>query len=46
MNSVRMWRMDPDDGEMEYPFVCEGIINTGHHANIFNAQMLPYSSRM
>jgi WD repeat-containing protein 42A len=30
----------------DYPFVCRTIIQTGHLANIFNAQMLPYSSNM
>jgi hypothetical protein len=37
--------MDPtlDD---DYPFVCRSIIQTGHLANIFNTEMLPYSSNM
>ncbi len=34
------------NSEEDYPFVCDAIIDTGHRANVFNAQMLPYSSRM
>lgn len=41
-----MWRMDPSDTEQAYPFVCKSVIYTGHRANIFNAAMLPFSSRM
>ncbi|TFK75871.1 WD40 repeat-like protein [Pluteus cervinus] len=43
--TVRIWRMDPSEPH-EYPFVCRSIIRTGHRANIFNAHMLPYSSRI
>lgn len=32
--------------EEAYPFVCRTAIHTGHTGNIFNAQMLPYSSRI
>ena len=45
--TVRLWRMDPyADLDSDYPFVCRSVINTGHRANIFNVQMLPYSNRM
>lgn len=44
--SVRIWRMDKSDIATEYPFVCQSVIHTGHRQNIFNAQMLPRSSRM
>ncbi|KAG1755653.1 WD40 repeat-like protein [Suillus lakei] len=30
----------------EYPFVCQSVISTGHTQNIFNAQMLPFSTRI
>jgi len=45
-SSVQIWRMDPGNITKEYPFVCRSVISTGHRANIFNVQMLPYSSRM
>ena len=41
-----MWRKDKNNTEEDYPFVCDTVIDTGHRANVFNAQMLPYSSRM
>ncbi|EMD40731.1 hypothetical protein CERSUDRAFT_111309 [Gelatoporia subvermispora B] len=44
--TVRLWRLDTADTSKDYPFVCEAVIHTGHRANIFNAQMLPYSSRI
>lgn len=44
--TVRIWRMDPSDTSTDYPFVCQSVIRTGHIANIFNAQMLPFSSRI
>ncbi|KAI0650815.1 WD40 repeat-like protein [Trametes meyenii] len=44
--TVCLWRMKTDNTEKEYPFVCDTVIHTGHHANIFNAQMLPHSSRI
>ena len=48
--SVRIWRMslaaDAIHDESDYPFSCEAMIHTGHTANIFNARMLPHSSRM
>ncbi|TFK89831.1 WD40 repeat-like protein [Polyporus arcularius HHB13444] len=43
--TIRLWRMDKNSEE-DYPFVCDAIIDTGHRANVFNAQMLPYSSRI
>ncbi|KAJ7908326.1 WD40 repeat-like protein [Mycena leptocephala] len=43
--TVQIWRMDPAVPH-DYPFVCRTIIQTGHLANIFNAQMLPYSSNI
>ena len=43
---IRLWRMDKNNTEEDYPFVCDTVIDTGHRANVFNAQMLPYSSRM
>lgn len=30
----------------EYPFACQSVISTGHTHNIFNAQMLPSSTRI
>ncbi|KAL0949521.1 hypothetical protein HGRIS_009572 [Hohenbuehelia grisea] len=44
--TVRIWRQDPSDTDHAYPFVCTSVLRTGHKANIFNAQMLPYSSRI
>ncbi|KAF5363243.1 hypothetical protein D9756_000420 [Leucocoprinus leucothites] len=44
--TVRLWRMDSSDTEQEYPFVCRSVIHTGHTGNIFNAQLLPYSSHL
>ncbi|KZP33014.1 WD40 repeat-like protein [Athelia psychrophila] len=44
--TLRLWRMDQSDCTTDYPFKCDSIIRTGHHANIFNAQMLPFSSRI
>jgi WD repeat-containing protein 42A len=32
--------------EDEYPFACQTVIDTGHTQNVFNAQMLPFSTRM
>ncbi|KAH7929484.1 WD40 repeat-like protein [Leucogyrophana mollusca] len=52
---IRVWRMDPSAsnsqtdacGEInEYPFTCQSVIHTGHSQNIFNAQMLPFSTRI
>lgn len=43
---VRMWRMDMSNAEEDYPWACTTVIHTGHRGNIFNAQMLPGSSRM
>ncbi|KAJ7276438.1 WD40-repeat-containing domain protein [Mycena haematopus] len=43
--TVQIWRMDPAL-ERDYPFVCRSIIQTGHLANIFNAEMLPHSCNM
>ncbi|KAF8195853.1 WD40-repeat-containing domain protein [Mycena galopus ATCC 62051] len=46
--TVQIWRMDPGalDSDHDYPFVCRGIVSTGHLANIFNAEMLPHSSNI
>lgn len=44
--SVRLWRLDDANTEQEYPFVCDAVLQTGHRGNIFNAQLLPHSSRM
>ncbi|KAI0081776.1 WD40 repeat-like protein [Panus rudis PR-1116 ss-1] len=44
--TVRIWRMDTSDTSQEYPFVCDAVIRTGHRSNIFNAQMLPHSTRI
>ncbi|SJL07535.1 uncharacterized protein ARMOST_10885 [Armillaria ostoyae] len=44
--TVRIWSMDPTASDAEYPFVCCAVIHTGHRANIFNARMLPHSSRI
>lgn len=44
--TVRIWRLDPTDTTQEYPFVCDAVIRTGHTSNIFNAQLLPHSSRI
>lgn len=44
-SSVRIWRMD-SDCDVDYPFVCKSVIQTGHKANIFNAHLLPHSTRM
>jgi len=44
--TVRIWRMDPSNTSTDYPFICQSVIRTGHSANIFNAQMLPFSSRI
>lgn len=38
--------MDYADFSTDYPFKCDSVIHTGHRANIFNAQMLPFSSRI
>jgi len=44
---LRVWRMDPSlDTQNEYPFACQTVIDTGHSANVFNAHMLPSSTRM
>ncbi|KAF8558753.1 WD40 repeat-like protein [Imleria badia] len=44
---LRVWRMDPSsDTQNEYPFACQTVIDTGHSANVFNAHMLPSSTRI
>ncbi|KAL4075829.1 WD40 repeat-like protein [Scleroderma citrinum] len=43
---IRVWRMDSSTSSNEYPFACQSVINTGHTQNVFNVQMLPYSSRI
>lgn len=32
--------------DSEYPFACQTVISTGHKQNVFNAQMLPFSTKM
>ncbi|KAH9951583.1 WD40 repeat-like protein [Amylocystis lapponica] len=44
--TVRLWRIDANNVNQEYPFACDAVIHTGHTGNIFNAQMLPNSSRI
>ncbi|KAF7352760.1 WD repeat protein iqw1 [Mycena venus] len=44
--TVQIWRMDPAVSTNDYPFLCRSIIQTGHLANIFNVEMLPYSSNI
>ncbi|EIM88452.1 WD40 repeat-like protein [Stereum hirsutum FP-91666 SS1] len=44
--TVRLWRLDESNTTTAYPYVCQSVINTGHTANIFNAQMLPGSTRI
>ncbi|KAF9453071.1 WD40 repeat-like protein [Macrolepiota fuliginosa MF-IS2] len=44
--TVRLWRIDSSITKQEYPFVCRSVINTGHTGNIFNAQLLPYSTHL
>ncbi|KAG1892413.1 WD40 repeat-like protein [Suillus subluteus] len=34
------------ESQEEYPFACQSVISTGHTQNIFNAQMLPFSTRI
>ena len=46
MHSVRLWRIDQGETAQQYPFVCQGTVQTGHTGNIFNAQVLPSSNRM
>ncbi|KZT74391.1 WD40 repeat-like protein [Daedalea quercina L-15889] len=44
--TVRVWRMDSNDSSRDYPFKCETVIYTGHRGNVFNAHMLPHSTRI
>ncbi|KAH8105844.1 WD40 repeat-like protein [Cristinia sonorae] len=46
--TVRLWRMDVsnEDGDCSNSWASTTVINTGHRGNIFNAQMLPGSSRI
>ncbi|KAH7887708.1 WD40 repeat-like protein [Phlebopus sp. FC_14] len=44
---IRVWRMDrSSDPTYEYPFACQSVMHTGHTENVFNAQMLPSSTRI
>ncbi|CAK5275516.1 unnamed protein product [Mycena citricolor] len=43
--TVQIWSMDPSL-EHDYPYICRGVLKTGHRANIFNAKMLPHSSKI
>lgn len=44
--TVRLWRPDSGGGSQEHPYKCEGVVETGHRGNIFNAHMLPHSNRI
>ncbi|TDL29744.1 WD40 repeat-like protein [Rickenella mellea] len=44
--SVRLWRLHHDDSETPYPYKCDTVLHTGHRSNIFNAKLLPSSSRI
>jgi len=44
--TVRVWRMDSGETSKDYPFKCETVMYTGHRGNIFNAHMLPHSTRI
>ncbi|KAH8118555.1 WD40 repeat-like protein [Phellopilus nigrolimitatus] len=44
--TLRLWRLDPSDTSTPYPYKQSSVIHTGHTANIFNAQVLPWSSRI
>lgn len=44
--TVRIWRPDSSGGPQEHPYKCEGVVETGHRGNIFNAHMLPHSNRI
>lgn len=44
--SVRLWKLDPNESSTPYPYRCDSVIHTGHTGNIFNAHLLPSSSKM
>ncbi|KAA1466403.1 WD40 repeat-like protein [Dentipellis sp. KUC8613] len=44
--TVRLWRIDESNTTVPYPYRTTAIVQTGHTGNIFNAQMLPHSSRI
>ncbi|THH06795.1 hypothetical protein EW145_g3845 [Phellinidium pouzarii] len=44
--TLRFWKLDPNDTSTPYPYKQSSIIQTGHTGNVFNAQMLPSSSRI
>ncbi|KJA30239.1 hypothetical protein HYPSUDRAFT_81859 [Hypholoma sublateritium FD-334 SS-4] len=44
--TVRLWQFDQCELKHDYSLTCPTIINTGHRDNIFNAKMLPQSSRI
>ncbi|KZV75173.1 WD40 repeat-like protein [Peniophora sp. CONT] len=44
--TVRLWRMQGGEPGERFPFTCQSTIRTGHTANIFNAQMLPYTHKI
>ncbi|KAL5527685.1 hypothetical protein ACEPAG_6486 [Sanghuangporus baumii] len=44
--TVRIWRQDTNDLTTPYPYKECAIIKTGHTGNIFNARLLPSSSRI
>ncbi|KAG2077379.1 WD40 repeat-like protein [Suillus decipiens] len=43
-NSTQKWSNAAS--QEEYPFACQSVISTGHTQNVFNAQMLPFSTRI
>lgn len=44
--TLRLWRQDTDDYSTPYPYKETAIVRTGHTGNIFNARLLPSSSRI
>lgn len=44
--TVRFWRMNNSDITRDYSFECTAVLHTGHTANIFNAHMLPHSTKL
>ncbi|TFY70163.1 hypothetical protein EVG20_g2843 [Dentipellis fragilis] len=45
-STVRLWQIDESNSTVPYPFRTTAVVHTGHTGNIFNAQMLPHSSRI
>lgn len=44
--TVRMWKINPAEPIEDCPLECTSVIHTGHNANIFGIQMLPYSTKI